>query len=253
MSSFLLVHGWANAPMRIAVSVAVTVAFAAIARLLRGVNASGAIAGGVLCLLLFAGAGPAAFAALATLFVLTWISTRFGSRRKTILGVAEKREGRNAWQIFANLAVPALCSVMFSITGYRAWIVAMVAALAEAATDTVASEIGQAGSGRARMITTWELVPAGIDGGITLVGTLAGVLGGVLIVVVAAVGRLIGAGTIGLGLVCQVWIPLVCGIAGMLFDSLLGATVQRRGWISNQGVNLAATLAAAALGYFLAA
>jgi uncharacterized protein (TIGR00297 family) len=250
-----LAHGWAHDASRIALATATTVAFAALARALRGVNASGAIAGGILCFFLFAGAGPVAFAALAILFVLTWMSTRFGSRRKQALGVAERREGRNAGQVFANLAAPALCSVMFSVTGYRAWIVAMIATLAEAATDTVASEVGQAGSGRARLITTWEVVPAGIDGGITLGGTLAGVLGGLLITLVAVEGGLIAGGKIGGGLIDRItretWIPLLCGIAGMFFDSLLGATIQRRGWISNQGVNLAATLASAALGYFL--
>jgi uncharacterized membrane protein len=37
----------------------------------------------------------------------------------------------------------------------------------------------------------------------------------------------------------------------MLIDSLLGATLQRRGWLSNQAVNLFSTLAAAALAYAL--
>jgi uncharacterized membrane protein len=38
----------------------------------------------------------------------------------------------------------------------------------------------------------------------------------------------------------------------MLIDSILGATLQRRGWISNQTVNLLSTLAAAALAYAIA-
>ena len=37
----------------------------------------------------------------------------------------------------------------------------------------------------------------------------------------------------------------------MLIDSVLGATLQRRGWIGNQAVNLFSTLAAAALAYIV--
>jgi uncharacterized membrane protein len=51
----------------------------------------------------------------------------------------------------------------------------------------------------------------------------------------------------GILLPSEVWIPMVAGTAGMLIDSFLGGTLQRRGWLSNQTVNLFSTLAAAIL------
>jgi uncharacterized protein (TIGR00297 family) len=239
-----LTHAWASSPERLAIAAAVTLGFAVLARALRGVNRWGAVAGGLACLLLFGSAGPSAFAALATLFLVTWVSTRLGYRRKLALGIAEPREGRNAWQVLANLAVAALGSIIFSATGNPVWLVAALAALAEAATDTVASEIGQTRGPDARLITTWERVPAGTDGGITILGSIAGMAAGLVIAAVGAVGGMIPQ--------TQLWIPVAAGFAGMLIDSLLGATLQRRGWISNQTVNFFATLAAAALAYGIA-
>jgi uncharacterized protein (TIGR00297 family) len=245
MLSGLPTQGWASSPKLLGVAAVVTVAFAVLARALRGANPSGALAGGIACFLLFAGAGPGAFAALAALFAMTWATTRLGYQRKLALGVAERKDGRTAWQILANLAVAALCSVVYSATGSRVWMVATLAALAEAATDTVASEVGQYRGSRARMITTWEPVPAGTDGGITIVGSIAGLASGLVIAMIGSVGGMISP--------AQIWIPVAAGFAGMLIDSVLGATLQRRGWISNQGVNFVGTLVAAALAYAIAA
>jgi uncharacterized protein (TIGR00297 family) len=240
----LSLHAWASSPARLAIAAAVTLGFAGLARALRSVNRSGAVAGGLACFLLFAGAGPTAFAALATLFLMTWISTRLGYGRKLALGLAERREGRDGWQILANLAVAAAGSVIFIATGNRVWLVAVVTALAEAATDTVASEIGQYRRADARLITTWERVPAGTDGGVTIPGSIAGMAAGLAIAAVAALGGMLPQ--------TQFWIPVAAGFAGMLIDSLLGATLQRRGWINNQTVNFFATLGAAVLAYALA-
>ena len=236
-----LAHGWASTPERLAIAATVTLGFAVAARFLRGVNRSGALAGAIACFLLFAGAGPTAFATLSALFLMTWATTRLGYRRKLALGVAEPREGRNAGQVLANLAIAALGSVIFSVHGDRIWLVAALAALCEAATDTVASEIGQYRSSDARMITTWNRVPAGTDGGITISGSITGLAAGLMIAFVGAMGGMI--------LSSQIWIPVVAGFAGMLIDSILGATLQHRGWISNQAVNFFATVAAAGLAY----
>jgi uncharacterized protein (TIGR00297 family) len=244
MLKSFLAYSWASSPGRLAVAAAVTVSFALLARALRGVDRSGMMAGGAACFLLFAGIGPPGFAVLAALFLLTWIATRFGYRRKQALGVAERGEGRNAWQVLANLAVPAIAAGAFAATGNRAWLFASVAALAEAATDTVASEIGQTRSRSAVLITTWQRVPAGTDGGISVSGTIAGTVAGMLIATVATSAGMIPR--------AQLWIPVLAGFAGMLADSVLGGTLQRRGTINNEAVNFVSTMAAAGLAYGVA-
>ena len=241
MLTIFFAHGWAVSPERLAVAAAVTVGFAVLAHVLRGVNRSAAVAGGLVCFALFWGAGPGAFATLAALFLMTWFTTRLGYRRKQELGLAERREGRNARQVLANLAIAGLGALLFGATEHRAWMVAAMAALAEAATDTVASEIGQSRHRDARLITTGQRVPAGTDGGITILGTVAGLMAGVVLAAVATLGGILTHR--------EMWIPVLSGFVGMLADSLLGATIQRRGWLSNEAVNFVSTLAAATLAY----
>jgi uncharacterized protein (TIGR00297 family) len=239
-----LTHGWASSPQRWAWAGAITLSFALVARLLHGVNRSGAWMGGLACLVLFAAVGPGAFAALAALFLMTWLSTRLGYSTKHQRGLAEHGEGRNGWQISANLGAAALSAVAFGITGNSAWLTAVAAALAEAATDTVASETGQTLSHTAFLITTWDTVPAGTDGGISLAGTLSGVAAGMTIAAIAILSGMVPQ--------ARFWIPAACAVFGMLADSVLGAALQRRGWLSNEAVNLCGTLLAAAMAYAIA-
>jgi uncharacterized protein (TIGR00297 family) len=112
--------------------------------------------------------------------------------------------------------------------------------MAEVATDTVASECGQAFSQEARLITTFERVPAGTDGGISIAGTVFGV----------GAGLVIGLVGVACGLVPMwlLWAPVVAGVMGMLADSVLGAWLERRRWLNNEQVNLAGTAIAAAIG-----
>ena len=223
----------------------VTVVFTTLARRVRGVSLSGALAGAIVCFLLYAGAGPGAFAALVSVFALTWISTRFGYRRKETLGTAEKLDGRTALQVVANLAVAAGCAGLSALsTEKAAFLLALSAALSEAAADTVSSELGQARSAKARLITTWQEVAAGTDGGVSWAGTLAGITAAAFVSGVCFLTRLIPFRWLG--------ISIAAAVAGTIVDSYLGALLERRKLLSNDAVNFLGTLTAALTAFFLA-
>src|SRR5207244_3589073 len=218
----------------------VTVVFTALARFMRGVSRSGAVAGAVICLALIASAGLGAFVALISVFALTWIATRFGYRRKQTLGIAERPEGRKASQVSANLGVAAACAIFYSFSHRNSLFrLAMVAAFAEAGADTVSSELGQTANRQARLITTWEPVPTGTNGAVSIIGTLAGILSAAVIAGIS----------IAVGLLPWQYLPNCLGAAtaGMFFDSVLGASLERQGRIGNDAVNLLSTLLAAIL------
>ena len=181
-------------------------------------------------------------------FVLADISTRLGREKKLRLGTAERRQGRSAAQVAANLGVAGLAcdglaqsmlagSNWFAHAAPDLLLAAGLAALAEAAADTISSEIGQVLGGQPRMITSMRRVEAGTDGAVSLVGTLAGVAA-------AGIVAAVGAWALGGGS-AMFWISYTGGVFGLFFDSLLGATLERRGWLNNDAVNFLSTASAA--------
>jgi uncharacterized protein (TIGR00297 family) len=191
---------------------------------------------------------------LLALFVLTFAATRFGRARKEELQVAEERRGRSASQVAANLGMAGLASIAVSASRFfalsapipgRPMLIALVAALAEATADTVSSEMGEVLGGEPVLLTTLRRVPAGTDGAVSLTGTLAGCAGAAIIALIAV---LVLPMTWSEGLAAT-----AAGVLGLFFDSLLGATLERRGWLNNDAVNFLSTCAAALCGALISA
>jgi uncharacterized protein (TIGR00297 family) len=118
---------------------------------------------------------------------------------------------------------------------------AAVAALAEAAADTVSSEYGQAAARPTFLITSGQPIAPGTDGGVSLAGSVSGVLAATLVVATCVAGGAVPA---------SAFLPLVlAGSLGMVVDSFLGALWERRGRLSNNTVNLLGTCSAATFAF----
>lgn len=202
-------------------------------------TASGAIAGSVLGVVVLVGGGWEWFVVLGGLVTLGAASTAYGRDEKKSLGLAEHDYGRGYRSVAANGFVAGVCAVGFGVapseTLATLFAVSFVGALATATADTTSSEIGCV-SGEPRLVTTFEKVPPGTDGGVSAVGEVVTVLGATVLALLALLLGVVEP----LGAV----VSAVGGIFGAHVDSLLGATVEGK-YLGNEGVNLSATLSGA--------
>ncbi len=246
------IHREGGFPQWLWIACGVSAVFALVVWLLRAATVPAAAMGGLVCLhvLMRQELGVTwdrtAMPALLTLFLLTFAATKFGRHRKEAMGTAEGRKGRRASQVLANLGVAGLFAAggTAGSAASRAMMAACVAALAEATADTVSSEVGQALAGTrwgrtTLLITTGKQVPPGTDGGVTIAGTAIGALAAAMVVLLSRFAH-----SAGLAL-CV----FASGCAGLVFDSYLGATVERRGWLGNDLVNFFSTVFAAGIAF----
>ncbi len=214
---------------------------------------------------------------LAFFFTSSGLSHAFAVRKRGLGEKYAKGHRRDAGQVLGNGGVAAVMALAHLLWPQAAWPwAAFAASLAAVNADTWATELGVFNPSPPRLLTNLrQPVEKGASGGVSAVGTLAAWAGAALIAGLAAcldatalsASRLLAAVSLA-------------GLGGALFDSWLGATrqamyrcpvcgqeteqhprhrcgaptVQVRGWgwLNNDWVNAASSLAAAFLGAALA-
>ena len=205
----------------------------------RKLTPTGTWLGGGLGLLIFLGTGYMGLAMLGLFFGLGTAASAWRVADKRKLGLAEENRGRRtAGQVIANAGIAgglALLSWLFPAFAPLGKLM-VAGSFAAATADTLASELGNIYGSRYVNILTFRPDKRGENGVVSVEGTLLGVAGSA---VIAAVYCLF----YGWGAWAR-WL-LVAGTVGNLLDSVLGATLERRGLLSNNTVNLLNTLAGA--------
>lgn len=190
-----------------------------------------ALTGAALALCVYAGAGFAGVAMMTVFFILGSAATSWKLQWKRQQGLAENEKGtRTALQVVANAGVPAIIGLVgFLYMRTGPWSVMMAAAFAAATADTLSSELGNVYGRRYYNILSFKRDQRGLNGVISLEGTLCGLAGSLLIALVFAVGFEWN--------VRIMVIIVLAGTIGNIADSLLGATLERKHWIGNNAVN----------------
>lgn len=148
--------------------------------------------------------------------------SKVGEKRKSDLtrSIVEKGGRRDAVQVLANGGLYASAAFGQILFPSRVWFAIGAGALAAAAADTWATEVGTLASGQPISVVSWKRVPAGTSGGVTFLGTAAAIAGALFIAAGAALANWpVSFTAIAVG-----------GLAGALTDSILGGTLQARQW-----------------------
>lgn len=188
---------------------------------------------------------------LTFLFASYWVTMWKYSKKKE-LGLGEGGGGeRGARNVMANGIIP-LAIAWFSgplneiSSGLPAFL--FLVAISVATADTFASEIGVLAK-NPRLITDPKMiVTPGVNGGVSLLGHASAFLGALLVSLAGyflMTDMFISTRIHGLDATPMVIVvPLLIGWFGCQLDSLLGATLQNKGYITNNLVNFITILSA---------
>ncbi len=174
----------------------------------------------------------------------SFLATKFAIVYKKALGVEESDEGtRGGSNVISNGIVPAIVAVCYSLNllSPEQALVAFTTSIGAATADTMASEIGVLSPEPVLITNPSKKVEPGTDGGISLEGTTASLLSAVSMSMLSFSAFVLmieeNHAFYSSFEVDYLYISAFFGFFGSIIDSLLGATLENRGLLGNNGVN----------------
>ena len=172
--------------------------------------------------------------------VMSLLATKFSKKYKMSLGEFEGR--RTSKNVISNGVVACFMAAFGGY--YLPFVGGFIGAIATATADTLASEIGVLDQ-NPRLITTLQKVDPGTNGAVSVLGTAVGIIG----------AAIIGIAAYFLGIMTNpllaILVSIISGTVGCFMDSILGALFENRHLITNEHVNLLATIVGALVGILL--
>lgn len=227
---------------------------------LKSVSRSGFYGGLIMGTLIIFSGGVETLYPLFIFFILSSILSKVIKKESKI---QSKGSERDIIQVYANGSIPLLISLWMYFNPSEHYMPLFLTAVAAAMADTWSTEFGKLSKQSPISILTFQKVPSGTSGGITLTGTLGALLGSSIFVFsVWFFFPIYGQMAYGI---------IICGFLGSIIDSILGDSVQAKyqskhglmteiyedgavlnqgyPWINNDMVNFLSTLIAPFLMY----
>ena len=172
--------------------------------------------------------------------IMSLLATKFSKKYKMSLGEFEGR--RTSKNVISNGVVACFMAAFGGY--YLTFVGGFIGAIATATADTLASEIGVLDQ-QPRLITTFQKVDPGTTGAISPLGTAISIIGAAVIGLAAFILGVLP------DFLPSIIVAVVSGTVGCFADSILGALFENHGWMTNEHVNLSATIVGAIVGILL--
>ncbi|MEM0214818.1 MAG: TIGR00297 family protein [Archaeoglobaceae archaeon] len=174
------------------------------------------------------------FAVLLSFYLFGSAITKYKYSLKLNLGIAEPSGGARGFSnVFGNSLAPLFFTMNYGVLGDNFFALAFIASVATALGDTMASEVGKTAK-NVYLITNFKKVKPGTNGGISVIGEMAALAGCLLVSILA---HFLGILSI------EHFLPvIISAFIAIHIDSLLGATLEVKGYLNNSEVNFLATL-----------
>jgi len=198
---------------------------------------NGWISAGALGTILWGCLGFMGWISVVIYLILGSLVTKVGFQYKKNIGIAEKRGGRrgpeNVWGSAATGVIFAIM-IKLNILNQSILEVAFAASFAAKLADTFGSEIGKRFGRNTFLITTFQKVKKGTEGGISLEGTFASLFGSCLMSYFMLLLGIISTKK-------HFFIVLISGFIATIAESIIGARYQEKYHLSNEFVNFIQT------------
>lgn len=135
----------------------------------------------------------------------------------------EKKGPRDPLQILANTLPSTIALVLYALSNNPSFLIAYLASIASATSDTWGSEIGMISKGATLDLMTFKPIPKGISGGVSLLGTFASLLGSLFSILCFYFFSLFHSLTLTTN---NLLLIVILGFTGSLIDSFIGSLFQ---------------------------